>query len=139
MASLRFELNRSEPALRLWALVPASLALLWTGPHLAGLLSRIELPHCVFKALSGLPCAACGITRATLLLAGGSPGRAFALQPLGISLIIACAAATALILGARAAGYAFRLRCSPDEGTGMRFLAFFLLLVNWLYLIDKGI
>lgn len=136
---MRFDLNRNEPALRLWALVPAALALLWAGPHLAGLLSWIELPHCAFKALTGLPCAACGITRATLLLAGGSVGRAFAVQPLGVSLFVACAAATAVILGARAAGYAFRLRCSPDEGTALRFLAFFLLLVNWLYLIDKGI
>lgn len=136
---MRCELNRKAPSIRLWALLPVILALSWPVPHLAALLSRVELPQCVFRAISGLPCATCGITRAAILLAEGSLGRAFALQPLGVSLVIASAVYGTLMLGTRAAGYGLRLRCSPDERTVVRFLAFFLLLVNWLYLIDRGI
>ena len=41
---------------------------------------------CPLKALSGLPCASCGMTRAFVALAHGEVGAAFAASPLGALL-----------------------------------------------------
>jgi hypothetical protein len=42
--------------------------------------------QCPFRALTGLPCASCGMTHAFVHLAHGAPGAAWAANPLGALL-----------------------------------------------------
>jgi hypothetical protein len=42
--------------------------------------------ECPFRALTGLPCASCGMTHAFVALAGGDPGQAWSASPLGALL-----------------------------------------------------
>ncbi len=62
-------------------------------PHVAPL-----LPPCLLKALTGVPCPACGTTRAALSLGSGHPLEALRWNPLG------CLALVALVLGGLIAG-----------------------------------
>jgi hypothetical protein len=66
--------------------------------------SRLALPSCPWRALTGIPCPGCGGTRALLRLAGGDPLGAAAMNP---AVTVATAGAillAALCLAAPAAG-----------------------------------
>lgn len=52
-------------------------------PNVAG----NPFPPCMFRALTGWFCIGCGLTRAMHALAHGDLVRAFAMNPLGVSLI----------------------------------------------------
>lgn len=61
---------------------------------------------CPYRALTGLPCPGCGLTRALHALLHGDPGTAFAFNPLlfvALPLLLGFAAAPALVGTARAA------------------------------------
>ena len=128
MTPLRFE----RVGLRRGPWLPAALAaaviLFAAGPHLAELLRGLPLPGCLFREITGFPCAACGTTRAFLSLAGGSFAGAFSVQPFATAAFFFTAAAIVL-----------PVKLSADGRTAARFLAFYLLLVNWLYLVERGI
>ena len=62
------------------------------------------VPVCLFRALSGLPCPGCGLTRALSSLLQGHPGAAFAYHPfafLVLPLFLMLAAHNFLPLAAR--------------------------------------
>jgi hypothetical protein len=61
-----------------WA---AGSALVFAGRAWLPALATLA-PDCPFHALTGLPCLACGTTRAALLLAQGDPAGAFLMNPL---------------------------------------------------------
>ncbi len=119
--------------------VPLVAAGLWAGAQAAGILARIDLQACAFKTLTGFPCAACGTTRAFKALLGGSVGAAAFYQPLATAVMIGAVLGPMLYAMARAAGVALCLELSGDEKAALRFTTVYLLLVNWLYLIDTGI
>ena len=88
----------------LWLLVGgASLCLLGVALATPG----IQLPRCVFKTLTGLPCPTCGVTRTIIALSRGDVDRALFLNPLaaiacGVGLLYLLYAAAVLALPAAA-------------------------------------
>ncbi len=81
------------------------------SPELRATLAE-DGPGCPLRALTGIPCAFCGMTRATLALGDGDVAGALALHPLaplvlvatlGLSLAIAAGRADALVGGRRPA------------------------------------
>jgi hypothetical protein len=88
------------PARRTLLLAPAAVLLLaallpvgWTSP----------LPLCAVKALTGVDCPGCGMTRAFLLIAHGQLHDANYVHPVGIPafLIVAAMALTGLVRAVR--------------------------------------
>lgn len=71
-----------------WIALGAPLLLL-AGKLGAGLLGRglLRLPACPFKRLTGLPCAACGLTRCAMALARGDWRAAFHWHPVAVLLL----------------------------------------------------
>lgn len=61
------------------------------GIALAGPLARLLphlLPACPFKALTGLPCATCGLTRCCIALSGGQWSEAFRWHPAACVILL---------------------------------------------------
>ena len=89
----------------LWLLVgSASLCLLGVALVTPG----IQLPRCVFKTITGLPCPTCGVTRTIIALSRGDVDRAPLPDPLAA---IACGSGSLSPLcgrGARLAAAALR-------------------------------
>lgn len=108
------------------------------GIRLLGLLAPWlpPLPACPLKAITGIPCATCGLTRCVLALGQGRWGEAFHWHP---------AAATGLVLLPLAAAWdltrALRGRPYPPlpQGRGWRLLAAALLLAVWALQVARGI
>jgi hypothetical protein len=120
----------------LWLLVGAgSLCLLGVALATPG----IQLPHCAFKTLTGLPCPTCGVTRTIIALSRGDVDRAVFLNPLAA---IACGAGLVYLLYA-AAVLALRLpRFRPTVSAAgarrVRIGALAVVAGNWLWLIASG-
>ena len=87
--------GRSLPA-SLPVVAPAALLLVALAAGLAGALVGVDavdqlawLPPCPFRALAGLPCPGCGMTRALLLLGQLRVAEALAMHPLVPGLVLA--------------------------------------------------
>lgn len=93
------------------------------------------VPTCMFKCVTGYPCATCGSTRATLLLAQGEVGAAAALNPLFVgALALAVVAIVWRVLsGPRSASS--RWRWSGPLGVALLLLA---VGANWAYVLWRG-
>jgi hypothetical protein len=92
---------------------------------------------CPLKALAGVPCATCGMTRAFVHLAHGDPGLALAASPLG-ALLAAAAWTYALADAARVAlGAPFPFPSARALRVGA-LAAVAALLVNWAWLLARG-
>jgi hypothetical protein len=99
----------------------------------------IQLPRCVFKTLTGLPCPTCGVTRTVIALSRGDLPRALFMNPLatvacGIGLVYLAYAGAVLGLGLPR----FRPVVSPDWARRIRIASVALLAVNWAWLIATG-
>ena len=121
----------------LWLLVGgASLCLLGVALATPG----IQLPRCVFKTLTGLPCPTCGVTRTVIALSRGDVDRALSLNPLAA---LACGAALLYLLYAAAVLLLrlprFRPTVSAAGARRVRIGAVAALSLNWLWLIVHGI
>jgi hypothetical protein len=89
---------------------------------------------CPFRALTGLPCATCGMTHAFVHLAHGEAGAAVAASPLG-ALLAAGAWAFALAAALRLAlGLAWRPP-GPTVARAAAAAAVGALLANWAFLV----
>jgi hypothetical protein len=123
---------------RLWlsiALAGAALAVLWIA---AG---HEELPHviCPFRHLTGIPCVACGGTRAVLALARGEVQAAFLWNPLVAAFAIAALAwllYAAVVTVLRAPR--LRVRLASRDRTLFRAAAWTAIAGNWVFLILQG-
>lgn len=80
-------------------LILSSLTYLWVGLHLINQQVQVagELPACVFRRFTGIPCGGCGMTTASILLLKGEIVAAFQTNPLGP---LALMAATGIFVGA---------------------------------------
>jgi hypothetical protein len=101
----------------------------------ARLLPLLGLPYaCPFRALTGLPCATCGMTHAFVYLAHGQLRAALAASPLGALL----AGAAWLLAAADAVRLALALPAPFPGPRAARVLAFtglIALLANWAFLV----
>ena len=118
-----------------FAVAAVALAL---GLRVLGLLAPWlpPLPPCPFKALTGIPCASCGLTRCVLALGAGKWAEAFHWHPPAV-----VALALMPLLGAWDLRRAWRGRPYPPlpEALGWRLLAAALLLGTWALQVARGI
>ena len=108
------------------------------GIRLLGLLAPWlpPLPACPLKALTGIPCATCGLTRCMLALGQGRWLEAFHWHPAAVVVL-----ALLPLAGAWDLVRALRDRPYPPlpQGRGWRFLAVALLLGVWALQVARGI
>jgi hypothetical protein len=108
------------------------------GIRLLGLLEPWlpPLPACPLKALTGIPCATCGLTRCVLALGQGRWQEALHWHPVAVVIL-----ALLPLAGAWDLARAFRGRAhSPlPRGLGWRLLAAALLLGAWALQVARGI
>jgi Protein of unknown function (DUF2752) len=101
----------------------------------ARLLPLLSLPYaCPFKALTGLPCATCGMTHAFVYLARGEVRAALAASPLGALL----AGGIWLFAAADAAFFALALPLpapGPRSARALVVAGLIALLANWAFLV----
>lgn len=87
---------------------------------------------CPFRAVTGLPCATCGSTRAGLALLDGRASDAFLLNP----MVMTAAAALALVLAVRlVTGRQLVIHLSRGERLVAWALAGMVFFANWTYVI----
>lgn len=96
-----------------------------------------KLPACLIKSWSGMPCLACGTTRAGLALSRLDVAGAFSINPLAALSWIT------LIGGGLAAGLLALLNVplrEPDLNLSLpvRCLLVTICLANWVYLVGAG-
>lgn len=137
MSWMRVEWRRrraGEPDHELiWLVVTLGLAAAGSG----WLALHLPWPVCNFRALTGLPCATCGATRASLSFLHGHPGAAWRFNPLicvGLCAVGFFDAYALVVLGTRSK----RVRLSfPNQAAYKWWLAGLLLggLANWIYLL----
>ena len=65
---------------------------------IGGLLALIPYPTCLFRLFAGIPCPACGLTRAGLAIMRGDIVQATAWHPLSLGLVVLFVAAVAVAL-----------------------------------------
>jgi hypothetical protein len=99
----------------------------------------IQLPRCVFKTLTGLPCPTCGVTRTVIALSRLDVSRAVYMNPLAA---VACVAGLIYLLYA-ATVLALRLPrlrpcVSERDAWRLRVLVVAALAINWGWLIGTG-
>lgn len=92
---------------------------------------------CWFRRLSGVPCPACGMTRAWVHLAHGAPGAAWAMNPLGAALAVLAAASGAWLL-LRPALPAPVLLLSDKEAWALRMAFVAIVAANWAFVLAAG-
>ena len=107
-------------------------ALLWLG-HYAGW----GLTTCIWRGLTGLPCAGCGGTRAASMLLGGDMSSALLMNPAAVVAVLATLALAlysclVLVFGMEPFRPAFL------RGGAWRFVLGGLLVANWIYLLLAG-
>lgn len=105
----------------------------------ARFLPLLALPYpCPWKALTGIPCATCGMTHAFVRLAHGQVAEAFRWNPLGALFAAAAWAFAALDLVRVVAGLSFPVVPQEKLGLWLRVgvAAFF---ANWAYLWLHGL
>jgi hypothetical protein len=122
---------RASNAGALWAL--STLALVSAAAFVS--LSGVLPPPCLFKAWTGLPCAACGGTRAALALLRLDVREALRLNPLA-----ALALPAFVIFGLAAGALTLLGRRLPEirPPLAVRALALLALAGNWVYLVAAG-
>jgi Protein of unknown function (DUF2752) len=89
---------------------------------------------CPFRALTGLPCATCGMTRAFVRLAHGDVAGAAGASPYG-ALLAALAWLFAVLAVLRAVAGAPWPAVPPARTRGLAVLAVGALLANWAFLV----
>lgn len=134
VAALRLNARTGTP----WGAIFLGIAAL--GGTLVVLLHLDRLPFavCAFKAITGLPCATCGSTRAVARLAHLDLAGALAMNPLatvaGVGLLVWGVSDIVLLARGRALG----LEVGPALGRALRIGIAVAVAVNWAYLIAAG-
>jgi hypothetical protein len=96
------------------------------------------VPPCPFHALTGLPCVGCGTTRAVVALARGDVLGALAFNPLSAAAIVLGGAAGVLLPLWVALRQPLPM-LAPELPRRARLLLIALLVLDWAYLIARGV
>jgi hypothetical protein len=80
--------------------IVAILAALIVGPHYPDAFLN-DSPGCIFKSVTGVDCAFCGMTHATVALGRGDLGAAHTAHPLAIVVLVGSLAAFVTIVVGR--------------------------------------
>ncbi len=92
---------------------------------------------CPFRAVTGLPCPTCGLTRVTHWLMRGDVGRALAINPFDtLFLLIAVPLFAALWVANLAGRFTVRISMSPVEQRVAWVLLAAAALANWTYVLS---
>ena len=96
-------------------------------------------PLCSFKAITGLPCLSCGMTRSWVHLVHGRIEESWLMSPLGLVLCIATlVAATYGVLRSLGAMPALRVDLSRGGTIAFRTTIVLIVLLNWGYVVSAG-
>jgi len=110
------------------------------GTFAVGLLhlDHLGFPVCLFKAMTGVPCPACGSTRALGRLFALDLRGAFAMNPLttAAALVLVPWAIADLVLLTR--GRALVADVAPRLGLVLRIAAVVAIALNWAWLVVSG-
>lgn len=91
---------------------------------------------CPFRAVTGLPCATCGLTRCVGLVLTGHPSAALCLNPFdAIAILVASPAAAALWLLNRTRGICLRIETSRRERAAAWTALALIVAANWAYVL----
>ena len=91
---------------------------------------------CPFRAVTGLPCPTCGLTRVAHSLMLGDVGRALAINPFDALFFLAAVPLFAgLWVANLTAGFAVRISMSPWERRAAWSLLAAVALANWAYVL----
>jgi hypothetical protein len=118
----------------------ATAGLAVVAAPVAPALARL-LPGCVFHGVTGLPCPACGTTRAALALLAGDPIAALALNPLATFAAVAGGVLAFAAPAWLAAGGAVPYRAAAPAGglpRGARFAIVAAIAAQWAWLVARG-
>lgn len=94
---------------------------------------------CIFKNMTGVPCPACGSTRATILLFHGEFWKSILINPFGIitSILIIVSIIWMLIdiLGSKETYFPF---LKKDWNWKIKTILLLIIMINWIWNIIKG-
>jgi hypothetical protein len=102
-------------------------------------LVHVQLPRCLFKLATGLPCPTCGITRAVMAMTRLDFAAALAMNPLAVAG--ALAGALYLVYAATVLAWRlprFRPRLEPRDLVRARVAVLVAVSANWCYLVAAG-
>lgn len=125
------------PRWPLWAvaIVLLYLAMVAMAVNLSVVTGR-SVDLCLFKRLTSHACAACGTTRGVLALLGGHPVRAWLFNPMMMTaMAIAAAVLTVRLLAKRR----MTLSMPPRQRKLLGLALLLMVLINWMYLLARGI
>jgi len=132
---MRLFLEKRSPAQIEFGILYGGIAFLvllaaWFAPSLA------NLPSCVFKGLTGIPCPTCGATRSIVHLAHGGVVAALAMNPLiAVSFIAAILYLLYSLITLAAGAPRVHIALTDTEKNAVRIGTIGLVLINWAYLI----
>ena len=95
---------------------------------------------CIFKNVTGLPCPACGSTRATLLLFHGEFLESILINPFGIitNILILCSIIWLIIDIVKGKETYFPF-LKKDWNWKIKTILLIIIMINWIWNIKKGI
>lgn len=132
---------RERSRLRVYAWPAIALAFWFIGVGAAYVLGRAsgrEIPTCMFKRMTGWPCATCGGTRTAGLLAEGDLLGAFAMNPLVALFLIVFPLLAGVWIWRFSRGVARQPRMSKRQSAFYLVLFLVALALNWWYVAAMG-
>jgi len=95
---------------------------------------------CLFKNVTGIPCPACGSTRATIQLLHGEFWHSLLINPFGIlTNILITVSVFWMIMDIVKNKETFFQFLRQDWNNRIKFFALLIVLINWIWNIEKGI
>ena len=95
---------------------------------------------CIFKNTTGIPCPACGSTRATLQLLHGKIWNSILINPFGIlTNILVIFSIFWMIIDIIKSKETFLPYLRKDWHNKIKYFALLIVLTNWIWNIEKGI
>jgi hypothetical protein len=101
-------------------------------------LDRLGFAMCFFKVGTGLPCPACGSTRALGRLFEMDFAGAFAMNPLAAAAALVLVPWAVADLALLTRGRALDAEIGPGAGRGLRIAAVAAVALNWAWLVAAG-